>query len=271
MYKINANIRLFLWLIPFGLISCEEVIEIDLNSSDPAIAAEGYMEEDSACTLRLSYTSDYFDNEPSIIIEDAIVRISSQEWSEEELDYIGNGIYAGQSIQGLINTDYTLHVVLDEKSFTGSSRLMQPANILAINYEEVVFGPPGEGDETPFALTVSFQNYKDQSDNYMLKFTKNGEPYGTLYNMVTDKYSLTADSLHYISMMLPFYMGDEVEIAVYSIDEGTYNYYGQMNDINGGGMPLSSSTPYNPPSNMGEDILGYFAARSRIDTIIVLE
>jgi hypothetical protein len=271
MNKINANIRLFLWLIPFVLTSCEEVIEIDLNSSDPAIAAEGYMEEDSACTLRLSYTSDYFDNEPSILIEDAVVIISSQGGTEEELDYTGNGIYSGQSIQGLINTDYTLHVVVDERSFTGSSKLMAPANILAINYEEVAFGPPGQGDETPFALTVSFQNYKDQSDNYMLKFTKNGEPYGSLYNMVTDKYSLTADSLHYLSMRLPFYMGDVVEIAVYSIDEEAYSYYRQMNDINGGGMPLASSTPYNPTSNMGEDILGYFTARSRIDTIIVLE
>jgi hypothetical protein len=271
MNKTNTYFRLFVWLIPFVLISCEEVVDIDLNSSDPAIVAEGYMEEDSVCFLKLSYTSDYFDNEPSLSIEDAIVRISTQGGAEEELDYMGNGIYSGLSMQGLINTDYTLHVVVDERSFTGSSKLMPPANILAINYEEVAFGPPGQGDETPFALTVSFQNYKDQSDNYMLKFTRNGEAYGSLYNLVTDKYSLTSDTFQYLSMRLPFYLGDEVAIAVYSIDEDAYSYYRQMNDINGGGMPMSSSTPYNPTSNMGEDILGYFTARSRIDTIIVLE
>jgi hypothetical protein len=270
MNKININVRLFLWLIPFAMISCEEVIEIDLNSSDPAIVAEGYMEEDSVCTLKLSYTSDYFDNESSLSIEDAIVRISTQGGAEEELDYMGNGIYSGLSMQGLINTDYTLHVILGVRSFTGSSKLMPPANILAIKYEEVTFGPPGQGDETPYALTVSFQNYKDQTDNYMLKITRNGEPYGSLYYLVTDKYSLTSDTLQYISMMLPFYMGDKVALAVYSIDEETYGYYRQMNDINGGGMPMSSSTPYNPPSNMGEDILGYFSARSRIDSSFVL-
>ena len=121
-------------------------------------------------------------------------------------------------------------------------------------------------------LTVSFQNYKDQPDNYMLKFIRNGEPYGSSYNIVTDKYTATSDSLHYTSRMLSFYEGDEVEIAVFSIDEDTYGYYSQLNDELGGVNPMaSSSTPYNPASNMGEEIVGYFAARSRTDTIFVLE
>jgi len=49
----------------------------------------------------------------------------------------------------------------------------------------------------------------------------------------------------------------------YSIDEGTYDYYSALNDINGNGM--GGSTPYNPPSNFGDNIMGYFRAWS-LDT-----
>jgi len=59
-------------------------------------------------------------------------------------------------------------------------------------------------------------------------------------------------------------------MEVYSIDKDTYRYYAQINEAIGGGMAMSS-TPYNPASNLGEDILGYFMARSRIDTTLVLQ
>ncbi|MCT4645404.1 MAG: hypothetical protein N4A74_10500, partial [Carboxylicivirga sp.] len=52
--------------------------------------------------------------------------------------------------------------------------------------------------------------------------------------------------------------------------EGTYEYYSQLDEIidqQGGG----SSTPFNPESNMGKDVLGYFRAWSYDERSIQVE
>ena len=257
-------------LILLIFTSCEEIIEIDLNSADPVIVAEGYMEQDSVCSLKLSYTSDYFVSEPSRVIEDATVTVEAQDGLVDDLDYMGNGIYLGQSLRGVIHTDYTLHIAIKDRDFTGSSSLMSPAEILSIDYEEVAFDAFSSNTEPPFDLTITFNDHSEEKDNYMLKFIRNGEPYGTSYNIVTEGYQILSGTLQYNSMMLQFYKGDTVSISVYSVDEDTYRYYSQVNDVIGGGM-TTSSTPYNPASNLGEDLLGYFMACSRIDTTIVLK
>ena len=52
-------------LILVLLAACEEVIEVDLNSSNPVLVAEGVIDNELPAWISLSYTSDYFDSEES--------------------------------------------------------------------------------------------------------------------------------------------------------------------------------------------------------------
>ncbi|MCP4763511.1 MAG: hypothetical protein GY870_17185, partial [archaeon] len=76
------------------------------------------------------------------------------------------------------------------------------------------------------------------------------------------------DTLKISSGMTSFVKGT-YRIEVISIDEKTFTYYNQLNDIRGGGM--GGSTPYNPHSNFGEEVMGYFTAWSFVEDSGVLD
>ena len=126
------------------LSSCEEVIEIDLNSAHPVLVAEGYMELDSVCSLRLTYTTDYFQQESPVLAEDAVVTLSDQSGASEILSYVGMGIYRGQTLRGTEFSEYTLSIETDEQVNTGFSSLMPLAVFDSIRIEDFPFGntPP---------------------------------------------------------------------------------------------------------------------------------
>lgn len=269
MIKIKRNNSLFALLVLLTITSCEEVIELDLNSASPVVVAEGYMEKDSVCQVRLTYTTDYFHDESPLVIEDATVSIANNFGESEILVYQSDGVYSGDTLRGSVLTDYTATIETGGQLYTGSSSLMPVPEIISITYEEAGFGLTKPGEETPLVLTISLRNDQTLPDNYMLKFKQNGAAAGDSFQLLTDRYTSSAEEVQYNSMMLQFYPGDTVYVEIYAIDEETYRYYSQLNDAIGGGMALSS-TPYNPASNLGNNLLGYFMARSRSDSTFIL-
>ncbi len=104
----------------------------------------------------------------------------------------------------------------------------------------------------------------------MLQMTMNGEPMDDSFALASDEYTSSTEAIEYTTVIFPSEGGDTLSMEVYAIDNDTYRYYSQINEAIGGGMAMSS-TPYNPASNLGEDILGYFMARSMLDTTLVLK
>ncbi|MDA3822836.1 MAG: DUF4249 family protein, partial [Bacteroidales bacterium] len=159
-------------IVFLGISSCEEVIEIDLNSSNPVIVAEGYLNEDSIAFVSLSYTTDYFHSEAPVLIEDAIVTLEDDNGNSEVLTHIGGGYYQGTTLKGEANTDYTITMEIEDEVLSGKTRLLPPAEIESIYYSEALFqrpaGPPG----TPPAMTsytVTLNILDDPLvDNYFL-------------------------------------------------------------------------------------------------------
>jgi len=253
-----------------ALSSCEEVIEIDLNSAHPVLVAEGYMELDSVCTLRLTYTTDYFQQESAELAEDAVVSLSDQSGASEILSYMGSGIYRGNSIRGTEFSEYTLRIETDEQINSGFSTLMPVAVLDSVRIEDFPFGSTPPGPDFPGLLTISFHNNPGIEEQYMLRLTMNGESLEDNFALTSDEFSPSSETIEFTTVVFPSEEGDTLSMEVYSIDKDTYRYYAQINEAIGGGMAMSS-TPYNPASNLGEDILGYFMARSRIDTTLVLQ
>ncbi|RLD80667.1 MAG: hypothetical protein DRJ10_07115, partial [Bacteroidetes bacterium] len=97
--KLNAIAGIFI-ASTLILSSCEKVIDIDLNSSNPLLVAEGQITMDSTVCITLSYTSDYFNNEEAIFEENASVVLTNGNNDSETLDYFGNGLYKGNILLG---------------------------------------------------------------------------------------------------------------------------------------------------------------------------
>ncbi len=266
----KSYLRVLSLALLIALSSCEEVIEIDLNSVDPVLVAEGYMELDSRCSLRLTYTTDYFQQESAELAEDAVVTLSDQSGASEVLSYEGAGIYKGHTIRGSVFSTYTLSIENGDQINTGFSSLMPVPVFDSVRIEDFPFGNSPPGEDFPGLLNIFFKNDLEREDYYMLRLTLNGEPMEDYFALTSDEYSSDAETLEYSTVIFPKEDGDTLSMQVYGIDADTYRYYYQLNEAIGGGMAMSS-TPYNPDSNLGEDIMGYFMARSMLDTTLVLQ
>lgn len=251
------------------LISCEEVIEIDLNSSNPVLVAEGTIENDSIAIIKLTYTSDYFNNEKSPVEENATVVLMSDDNNSEILTYVADGIYKGSGLIGEVGKTYNLSVTTEKGEYNAQSTLMPPSEIYDIVVSESSFQRPGQSEIT-YSIELKFKDVSSAKDYYMMKFFVNG--IFDSYGLVDDEIFINGDTIHYPVVQKTYYENDEIFIKLHSVDFETYKYYSQLNDAISEGMGLGgSSTPYNPASNFGKNVLGYFAAWSYVSETVVIQ
>ena len=263
----SAVIITFLIIASLLLTSCEKVIEVDLNSSNPILAVDGKMEMDSTAWIRLSYTTDYFDNETPKYLEDATVIISNLKDEIEELVYEGEGMYRGQIMLGEENEKYTISIEDESDIFVASTELYGPTEIQEVTFEESIFSNP-HSNEITYSPTIKFVDDPTVKNYYMVKIWKNDTLRSSKYTSFEDTFFNNNDTISYSPFSAGFKLGDHLKVKVYSIDKETDNYYDQLNDNQGGGPP--GGTPYNPRSNFGYEVMGYFTASSydEFDTVV---
>jgi hypothetical protein len=262
-YNIIINIISILALYMLTT-SCEKVISVDLNTANPKPVFEAYMENDSTCYVKATWTSSYYDNSPSPIIPNATMTISDQNGNNEVLTYEGNGIYKGSSLIGIIGLTYTLSINLDGNNYTASSIMnpLIPIDSFTILPSNGFFGGGGSGPPKFFV----FANYTDAANykNYYAVQTTYNDTTGT---SVTD-YRITDDALsdgistRTFTTFNRFEQGDTLSVQLASIDYATHLYFKTLQDaIAGAGF--ASAAPANPTTNFSGGALGYFGAWSK--------
>ncbi len=255
----NQYILLFLFIFIFST-ACEEVIDVELDSANPVLVAEGVIEPGRPAWIKLSYTSDYFSEEEVVYEENARVYITDDKGNSDSLSYDSKGIYIGEDIFGEVNTTYTMFINVNNQEYQASSTLLASSKILNVWFGKSGISQLGE-DESNYEIYVKIHNDIEQDNYYLFKFFENGEVKNDRYSLANSSYYSEESYLEYNPILVSFDAGSSVEVVLYRLDENTYNYYSQLNDLledDFGG----SSTPYNPQSNFGDDVLGYFSARS---------
>lgn len=266
LYKATQIVLILAVL--FTAMSCEKVIEIDLNSSDPALVAEGLIELNKPAWIKLSYTTDYFNLEEPSYLENAVVTLTSSNGQSEVLSYHSFGNYSGTQILGNVNDTYTMNIEKNDVNISAESMLYSPVEIYDVSFEpsdEITIGKSDETEmDTSYTMTIKFSDDPLVENYYMVNYTNNGGSLNDEYTLIYDDHLVKNDTIEYEVYFSVFYKGD-YSVTVYSIDDATYTYYSQLNDLGGGGM--GSSTPYNPQSNFGNNIMGYFVAWSSSKTV----
>jgi len=252
--------------IIFTLTSCEEVIEIDLNSSNPVLVVEAKLYKDSLATVLLTKTANYFSLDTPEAIENATVTITADGIVSEELLYLGRGIYSGKTMRGTEGVNYDIEILWEEEEYKGSAFLPKQVEIVSLDIVE--FEPPVP---MPHPLVfrqaeITFLDDPETEDFYMLRYVQNGLPLlGSFFTFPDITFS---DTIRLANPQLSFELDDLVEVQVFSIDEPMSLFFSQLSQALGGGMAMSS-TPYNPTSNI-KGAMGYFAAWSYVsDTVRV--
>ena len=251
------------------LTSCEEVVEIDLNTANPAFVVEGFIAKDAPCYVRISQTSAYFSPEEDILLEDAVVTLSDGD-STEVLAYSGSGYYnyEGTQITGIEGKTYYLEIVYDGVSYQASSYLPKRSILISTQlYQDETPSIANPLGEKVITISCSFIDDPEQNNFYMVQFIKDETLLDNAFYLMTESTSNVGsfrNEENILSFEESIFYEEEgtINIFLYSIDEAIYNYFFKLNDILFWKRRVMPPSPYNPESNISNGALGYFAAWS---------
>lgn len=269
---MKFNIIISLLAIYVLTTSCEKVIDVDLNTANPLPVFEAYMENDSFCYVKATWTSSYYDNSSSPIVTNATMTVSDQAGNSETLTYQGQGIYKGSSVVGTIGNTYTLSVNIDGNIFTAESKMpaLTPIDSCTTQNRGSFFGG-GQSGSPKYWVFVNYTDPANITNYYAVRTTY----YDSVETKYTTDYRIADDDLsdgistRSFTTFQSFEQGDTLSIELASIDQPTHLYFKTLGDaIAGAGF--ASAAPANPTTNFSEGALGYFGAWSKETRVFIV-
>lgn len=266
----NVSPAFFLIVLTFIFYSCEEIIEIDLNSADPKIVIEGIVtEQPGPYTVTITKTTDYYNPGSYPTVSGAVVSIADDNDFYEELIETGGGIYQSDSLQGTPGRTYTLTVTTEGQTYSAVSSMPLPTEIDSLFFEENEDGVRPK-DKEGYVLTIRFTDKPGVDDFKRVKIYRNGnlqDGYFLYNGRLSDGNVIEFDRIH-----TAFELDDFVFVELLSIDEATYEYYSTLGNAiaSSGGSKIQTKISGNPISNISGGALGYFGAFSvRSDSVLI--
>jgi hypothetical protein len=256
-----------------SLNACQQVIEIDLNQTNPQYVIVGNIADDGKpCVVEIKQTVNFSDGDNYPKISGAIVTLSDNAGNKETLTETKSGVYETKTIKGTIGRTYSLNVTHQGKTFTASSKMADSTQVFDIKFIEDAFGGPPGGikDSLPNFRAIPLHPDKPNVRNfYRYIQTINGveDKSFLIRNDNLSDGKLNAQPL--FSFDAPIHRGDKYHLKLMNIDEATYTYFYALTQSSGNG-PGGGTTPSNPPNNILGGALGYFSAHSisEITTIV---
>lgn len=262
---------MLIWFI-VTLISCEKVIDVDLNTAPPRLVIEGTITNQAGpYTVQLSKTTDYTGPNEFAHVSGAIVTISDQTGATDTLKELSGGRYQGTKLKGQSGHTYQLRVMTEGDVYTASS--VMP---VAVSIDTLIQGEKKGSDGTKVAIQTWFHDPSGTEDYYRFSFSVNGVlsesifPFDAgLYDGTDVRYDLAREDEEEEEQGLPpIKAGDTVEVTLYHIDQPVYNYFYILQQNAGNGPPTA---PGNPISNISNGALGYFSAHTVVKRIILIK
>lgn len=275
-------ISLFL-LALFGLGSCTERIEVELDETFTRLVVEGNLTNDTMeHSVLLTKSSSYFYNQAAPKVGGASIMITDDLGNSIQLAEKEAGIYTTPSnFFGVIGRTYALQIDLEEEiggstRYEASSKLQEVAPIDSIRMEfNTQFGEDGFWIVKLYALDpAAVENY------YLFNVYKNG----LLMTDTLEKVSFTDDKIFdgnytygigvsYFNNSYEdqtFKIGDSVSLQMGGITKEHYTFLSNMSEATSFQNPLFGGPPANVVGNISDGGFGYFSAYSTTYSTLIL-
>jgi hypothetical protein len=290
MKNIIKNIALFSVLI-FSLVSCEDVVDIDLNEEDvDLIAVEAYIStktEDNVY-VKIQETTEIDDTTENPAINNATVQLSDDASTPNTITLEedgATGIYLlpeGSTYPGVTGRTYTLTITTTDGTVISANDYLKEVpeiDTAKINLYSMM------GDEY-LGIFISTKETEGDGDYYKWNISINNEMLTDIEDLIFESDDLV-DGNYISDLMLlldwdddedekNLHMGDTVFVEQLSISEAAYDFYSALSDQGSSGTMFSvpaANVPSNLTSSDGKRVLGIFSARdvSVSNTIIIDE
>lgn len=255
----------------FSFLSCEDVVEIDLDTAPPRLVIDASIKWQKGTagneqTIKLTTTTDFYSSTIPTVSGATVFITDGNGIQYDFIETPGTGNYVCTNFNPEIRQTYTLTVIHDSQVYTATESLIEVPTIDSIEQNENG-GFTGDQKEVKFF-------YQDNGliDNYYL------EEYNSSFTILPE-YDVIDDSFFQGNQMFGLYTNEDMktddvlQFTLHGISQTYYNYMNILLGIAGtnGGSPFQT-----PPATVRGNIvnqtnfnnfaLGFFRL-SEIDTV----
>lgn len=252
MIKIKYIPFLFLGLLVFS--SCEDVIELELNSAESQVVIEATLDAgNQIATVNISKTNDFYDNNSPEQVSDAVIVLQSDLGNTYTLSETSPGTYTTINVLANQGEIFNLMVEVDGEIYEASSQTPVAVNLDTIIQANFPGGP--FSDEGDILLSAVWNDPDNQENFYRVRAYVDNVFQSDNYTLLNDVLAGDGEEIT-ASIAQGFNENTTIEVELLSTDEAYYDYFFQLSSLSGDGA--SSTTPYNPKGNFTNEALGYF-------------
>src|SRR5690606_6745941 len=207
-------------LLPLMLISCEEVVDVELETEDPRLVVEASINWSKETDGRLqriilSQTTSYFESESSPATGALVYIENDQGQRYDFIEEANSGIYITDHFNAQENMSYTLIIQYQEQLFQGKENMITVTDLAYIT----------QNDGTVFSndyieLKAYFEDPADEENYYFYKFEAENDH---TINVIEDRL-LNGNEMFAIFVSEELKQSEQVQVSLYGISKQYYNY-----------------------------------------------
>lgn len=234
----------------FIFSSCEEKVDLNLNSDSGRVVIDAQLSDASAVQrIRVSRSVAVDAQAGSTAVKNATVTVKDNLNQNYSFQHEKDGYYINRNFKPIVGRKYTLRVAVQKQQFESSSSMPAYINVDTTRVIEKEIA-----EKTYFFIALSFKDPVKIPNYYMYTLSINGKGF-RFASAESDQFNDGLRVTHYISdLERSLAHGDKITIRRYSVDVATYNYWNGYQSTN-----LSMAAPGNPKSNISNNALGYFS------------
>lgn len=261
------NIFYIALLFLFTTTSCEKVIDLKVDDSEPKMVIEAkYDVVKEEVFVKLSKTINVFSADEFPLITGANVEISDGNGIATPLIDQGDGTYLLENYTPVFNSKYSIKINIEGEIYEASDELQAIVPLDSLTTELQPESPFTEGGY------VIYMHLTDPiGPNFYRAIRKVNSEYR---REVGDQFlfddGLTEGNAQKVPLFSElFQVADTVQLELISYSKKTFNYFQELRGIaNGSG---ASAAPANPTSNWSGEALGHFSVFGYDTKIIIVE
>ncbi|MFT4565808.1 MAG: hypothetical protein ACI9FN_000761 [Saprospiraceae bacterium] len=292
--KINILLYTLLFISGIFLMSCEDVIDVELEETESVIVVDAWLNNiDSKQTIKVSESQTYFDNGEPVGITNASVTVIRSDGKVFTFTSQGDGTYIAETeidSLGFVGDEYQLAILIDGIEYSADSKMNRVPVIDSIGVEfrdDELFSddglyanfyardPKGTGDAY-WIKTYANDLYLDKATELNLAFDA-GFDAGTGIDGITFITPIreVINRLDEDGLVFPYVTGETIRVEIHSISVEAFNFMeivrDQINNSQNGifSLPLANART-NMSASDGSGVVGFFnvAAVSLMEKLV---
>jgi hypothetical protein len=253
---------IILFLVAILLSSCEEVVDVDLDTAPPRLVVEASIDwvKGSAGNhqvVKLTTTTGYYSTVIPVVSNATVYITNSASTVFTFTETPGTGMYVCDNFFPLLGETYTLTVINGDQTYTATETMIEAPEITYTTQEDDG-GFLGEDIEVRYY----YNDFADEDNFYLSRIDAAVIPY--------PEYDVTSDEFYEGNEMFEFFSdedlksGDVLSIKLYGISERYHEYMNVLLAAAGGGGNPFQSVPTMATGNLVNQTnesnyaLGYF-------------